>query len=65
VSAAVDPVPPAAREPFATWCTARPPFAEYVICKRLAGHSGLHRSDGRPDWADEPTPTTSEENTNA
>jgi hypothetical protein len=53
-------------QPMALWCAATPPFTSYVLCKRLAGHSGLHRSDGGDDWAETvrvSPPTTSNEET--
>lgn len=52
---AAEPVPDAPVA--ALWCSDRAPLADLALCRRLAGHSGMHQSDGGDDWADLPTPT--------
>jgi hypothetical protein len=65
VSAAVDPVPPAAGE--SIWCAARHPFSDLAICRRVRHFRGVLHSPtdtGLADWADEPPTPTDQENRN-
>jgi len=53
--------------PVSLWCPSIHPSAYLITCRRLVGHSGLHRSTNTPDWIDPRVspPTTNEETNRA